>query len=334
MTAILPTFPITRMRRLRQHPGVRDLVRETQLTMHDMVLPLFIRHGSNVRHAIQSMPGHYQISVDQLKAEIDEIVALGIPAVLLFGLPEHKDDKGSDALHDHGIVQQGIRAIKALAPDLLVIADLCCCEYTSHGHCGVISERTGKKDVDNDATLPLLAEQAISLCKAGADIIAPSGMIDGMVQAVRGGLDSHGFTHIPIMSYAAKYASALYGPFRDATEGAPSFGDRRSHQIDPANLHEAVRETAVDIAEGADIVMVKPAHAYLDVIYAVKQRFPEIPMAAYHVSGEFAMLKAAVANGWLDEQRVVMEILTGIKRAGADIIINYHVKDVARWLAQ
>ena len=334
MTAVYPPFPLSRMQRLRHHPGVRALVRETQLNCQDLVYPLFIHHGTGIKIPLISMPGCIQQSVDQLDSEIAEITQLKIPAVLLFGIPEYKDEEGSSSWQEQGVVQQAIRKIKSLAPDLLIIVDLCFCEYTNHGHCGIMNELNGKRDLDADATLPLLLKQALSLVRAGADVIAPSGMVDGMITALRTGLDQEGFTHIPVMSYAIKYASALYGPFREATQGAPSFGDRRTYQMDPANANEALREAALDVSEGADMLMVKPAHAYLDIIWRIKERFPELPMAAYQVSGEYAMIKAAAANGWLDEKRVMMEILTGIKRAGADIIITYYAKEAAKLIAE
>ncbi len=311
------------------------MVCENELRVSDLILPLFVRTGRNVRQPISSMPGHAQMSVDLLAGEAHEIESLGIPAVILFGIPEHKDAIGSESWDDEaGIVQQAIRAIKdAIKRELLVIVDLCFCEYTDHGHCGPISERTGRVDVDNDATLENLTRQATSLARVGADMIAPSGMMDGMVGAIRSALDSEGFEHLPIMSYAAKYASAFYGPFRQAAESAPQFGDRRSYQMDPANSDEALREVELDLAEGADIVMVKPAMAYGDIIRRVKDRFG-VPVAAYNVSGEFAMVKAAGERGWIDEQRITLEILTGIKRAGADLILTYFAKDAARWLTE
>jgi porphobilinogen synthase len=323
-------FPNLRMRRLRQHPALRELVRETEIGVRDLILPLFVRHGSNVRLPIASMPGHAQLSVDLLGPEIREIADLGIPAVILFGIPAWKDMTGSAASRDDGVVQQAIRKIKETARELLVITDLCFCEYTDHGHCGVVVDRGGRSDVDNDATLELLAQQAVSHAKAGADVIAPSGMMDGMVAAIRRGLDAAGFEQTPILSYAAKYASAFYGPFREAAESMPQFGDRRTYQMDPGNAREALREVALDLAEGADLIMVKPALSYLDVICRVKQAHPEVPLCAYNVSGEYSMLKAAAANGWLDEQRTTLEILTSIKRAGADMIITYSAKDFAR----
>lgn len=328
-----PGFPTTRLRRLRHNPKLRDLIRETTLTVNDMILPLFIHHGDNIKYPISSMPGHYQLSVDNLAPEIEEIMALGIPGVVLFGIPEHKDGVGSDSYCDSGVIQTAIGAIKDIAPDLLVISDLCFCEYTDHGHCGIVNEKTGRADVDNDATLELLARQAISHANAGADIIAPSGMIDGMVGAIRAALDSEGFEAIPILSYAVKYCSALYGPFRQASgDSAPRFGDRKTYQMDPANGNEALREAELDLLEGADMLMVKPASLYLDVIHRVKQAHPSVPLGAYHVSGEFAMIKAGAEQGWIDEKRVVLETLTAIKRAGADFIINYFAKDVATWL--
>jgi porphobilinogen synthase len=321
-------FPKTRLRRLRHSPQTRNLGRETQLNLDQLILPLFIIHGSGIKKPISSMPGHFQFSIDKLEEEISSIKNLGIKSILLFGIPEHKDALGSDAYNENGIMQRAIPHIKKLAPDLLVISDICFCEYTDHGHCGVINNRY----LDNDATLPLLVKQAISHARAGADIIAPSGMIDGMVQAIRQGLDSAGFHHLPILSYSAKYSSSMYGPFREAAEGPPSFGDRHSHQMDYANSKEAIRECALDIAEGADMLMVKPAHTYLDVIFQVKQNFPELPLGAYHTSGEFAMIKAAAEKGWINEQTTAMEVLTSIRRAGADFIITYFTKDAALWL--
>jgi porphobilinogen synthase len=278
------------------------------------------------------MPGNYQLSIDRLIDEVGSAVDLGVRSFILFGIPEHKDATGSSALEDLGIVQQALRALrKSFKDQVLLITDECFCEYTDHGHCGVLSEKTGRLDLDNDATLPLLAKQCVSHAKAGADLIAPSGMLDGMVKAIRQGLDDTGFSHLPIMSYSAKYASAFYGPFRDAAESPPQFGDRSSYQMDPANGDEALREVALDLAEGADIVMVKPALAYMDIIRRVKERFG-VPVAAYNVSGEFAMVKAAAAKGWIDEKRIALEILTGIKRAGADMILTYFARDAARWL--
>jgi porphobilinogen synthase len=324
-------FPATRLRRLRQHPVLRDLVRETSLSPRDFILPLFVRPGQNVKKEIASMPGNHQLSVDRLDDVMAEARELGVRAFILFGIPAHKDAIGSSAWDDDGIVQQALRSLKKTFPDVLLITDECFCEYTDHGHCGPIGEISGRSDVDNDATLPNLARQCVSHAKAGADIVAPSGMMDGMVQAIRKGLDAAGFAWLPIMSYAAKYASGFYGPFRDAAESPPSFGDRSGYQMDPANSDEALREVALDVDEGADIVMVKPALSYLDIIRRVKDRFG-MPTAAYNVSGEFAMVKAAAAKGWIDERRVTLEILTSIKRAGADMILTYHALEAARWL--
>jgi porphobilinogen synthase len=326
-------FPTFRPRRLRHHPLVRELVRETSLSPRDLILPLFVRPGKGVRKEIASMPGNYQLSIDTLLEEVGGAVEKGIAAFILFGIPAHKDSVGSSALEDEGIVQQALRALRrAYGERALLITDECFCEYTDHGHCGVLSEQTGRLDLDNDATLPHLAAQCVSHAKAGADVVAPSGMLDGMVKAIRGGLDAAGFAHLPILSYAAKYASGFYGPFRDAAESPPPFGDRSSYQMDPANGDEALREVALDLSEGADMIMVKPALSYLDVIRRVKERFG-VPVAAYNVSGEFAMVKAAAAKGWIDERRVTLEILTSIKRAGADMILTYHSLDVARWLS-
>jgi porphobilinogen synthase len=324
-------YPLHRPRRLRGHPRLRDLVREESLTVDDLIYPMFVYHGANVRREIASMPGQYQLSLDRLGEAAGEVAELGIPAILLFGIPEHKDATGSAASLDAGIVQEAVRLVKHQVPGLLVITDVCFCEYTDHGHCGPLTEASGRVDVDNDATLPLLAEQAVSHARAGADVIAPSGMMDGMVGAIRTGLDRAGFFAIPILSYAAKFASAYYGPFREAAESAPAFGDRRTYQMDPANGDEALREVALDLAEGADLVMVKPALAYLDIVRRVKERFG-VPVAAYNVSGEYAMVKAAAAKGWVDERRIVLETLTGFKRAGADMILTYHAPDAARWL--
>jgi porphobilinogen synthase len=294
---------------------------------------MFVHHGKNLRREVPSMPGQYQLSLDRLGETVVEVRELGIPAIILFGIPEQKDARGSSASRNDGIVQEAIRTAKDTAPGILVITDLCFCEYTDHGHCGPLSDAGGRLDVDNDATLPLLAEQAISHARAGADMIAPSGMMDGMVQAIRQGLDGAGFVELPIMSYAAKFSSAFYGPFRDAAQSAPSFGDRRTYQMDPANLREALREVSLDLAEGADIVMVKPALAYLDVVRLVKESCT-LPVAAYNVSGEYAMVKAAAANGWIDERKIVLETLTGMKRAGADMILTYHAPEAAKWLRQ
>jgi porphobilinogen synthase len=321
------------MRRLRQHPRLRDMVRENRLTIDDLIYPMFVYHGRNLRRGIASMPGQFQLSLDRLPEALSEVALLGIPAVLLFGIPAEKDADGRSACRDDGLVPEAVRIAKKAHPDLLVITDLCFCEYTDHGHCGPLATVSGRTDVDNDATLPLLVEQAVCHATAGADVIAPSGMMDGMIEAIRSGLDAAGFPHLPILSYAAKYASAFYGPFRDAAESAPAFGDRRSYQMDPANADEAMREVALDLAEGADFVMVKPGLPYLDIVRRVKDRF-EVPVAAYNVSGEYAMVKAAAANGWIDEKRVVLELLTSFKRAGADMILTYHALDAARWLRE
>jgi porphobilinogen synthase len=325
-------FPTVRPRRLRHNPLLRGLVRETSLAVDDLILPLFVRPGRGVRKEIASMPGNYQLSVDRLIQEVGEAVDLGLRAFILFGIPDHKDAVGSSALKDDGIVQQALRALREAYKDgVLLITDECFCEYTDHGHCGPLGKYGGRTDVDNDATLPLLARQCVSHARAGADVVAPSGMMDGMVGAIRKGLDEAGFEWLPILSYAAKYASGFYGPFRDAAESPPQFGDRSGYQLDPANGDEALREVALDLAEGADIVMVKPALAYLDIIRRVKDRFG-VPVAAYNVSGEFAMVKAAAQKGWIDERRVALEVLTGIKRAGADMILTYFARDAARWL--
>ncbi|MDN5347791.1 MAG: porphobilinogen synthase [Clostridia bacterium] len=320
-------FPVDRPRRLRRTEALRRLVRETELKTGDLIYPLFVIHGHNVKNPVPSLPGIYQLSIDNLLPEVEEVVGLGIPAVLLFGLPAEKDELGSGAWSPDGVVQQAIKAIKKEFPELLVITDVCLCEYTSHGHCGVVSD--GR--VLNDPSLEFIARTALSHAEAGADIVAPSDMMDGRVRAIREKLDAHGFTETPILAYAAKYASAFYGPFREAAGSAPQFGDRRSYQMDPANAREALREIELDIEEGADMIMVKPALAYLDVIRLARENF-NCPLVAYNVSGEYAMVKAAAANGWLDERQVVLEILTAIKRAGAGNIITYFAKDVARWL--
>lgn len=327
-------FPKIRPRRLRGSANIRELVQETCLNVNKLVLPLFIKHGSGIKNPITSMPGHFQISVDNLENEINSIWELGIKRIMLFGIPEHKDALGKDAYSKHGIIQNAIPVIKKIAPAMLVMSDICCCEYTDHGHCGVVASQKngGEVCVDNDETLALLAKQAVSHAKAGADILAPSGNMDGMVQAIRTALDNAGYHHLPILSYSVKYASSMYGPFRQAAEGAPKFGDRRTYQMDYANAFEAVRECALDVAEGADMLMVKPAHTYLDIIYRVKEAFPHLPLGAYHTSGEFAMIKAAAEKGWVDEQKAVFEILTSIHRAGADFIITYYAKEVAGWM--
>lgn len=323
----MANYPLKRLRRLRYNPLVRDMIRETILTKDDFIYPLFVVPGEKIKKPIGSMPGVFHMSVDTLVEECKEVAALGIPAVILFGIPEHKDEVGSDAYSPNGIIQQAVRAIKANVQNLLVITDVCLCEYTSHGHCGVLNG----EDILNDETVSLLAKEAVSHAEAGADIIAPSDMMDGRIIAIRKALDYKGFTKIPIMSYAAKYASGFYGPFREAAESTPAFGDRRSHQMDIANTNEAMREVESDIEEGADIVMVKPAGAYLDVIYRVKEKFG-LPTAAYQVSGEFAMIKAAAQNGWVDGERVMIESLVAIKRAGADMILTYFAKDAAKYL--
>jgi porphobilinogen synthase len=319
----------TRPRRLRRTQSLRDLVRETTLEPSDFVYPLFVVAGEDTRRAVESMPGIHQLSVDRLEDEARELAALGIKAVLLFGIPAAKDPHGLESFADDGVVQQAIRVLKEARPDLVVVTDVCLCEYTDHGHCGVLDEAG---DVLNDETLDVLRRIAVSHAEAGADVVAPSGMIDGMVGAIRGALDEEGLQRVAILSYAVKYASAFYGPFREAAEGAPAFGDRRSHQMDPGNAREALREAALDVEEGADALMVKPALGYLDVVRSVRERFPELPLAAYNVSGEYAMVKAAAANGWLDERAVVLEALTGIRRAGADLVVTYHAKDAAAWL--
>jgi len=318
------SYLLHRPRRLRGSEVLRRMVRETTLTPDDLILPLFVTFGKNVKKPIKSMPGHFQLSVDNIKKEAREVAKLGIPAVILFGIPEHKDPEGSSAFDPKGPVQAAIKAIKAAAPGLLVITDVCMCEYTSHGHCGIIKGG----DVDNDSTLDLLAREALSHAQVGADIVAPSDMMDGRVGAIRDILDDNGYEKVPIMSYAAKYSSAFYGPFRDAAESTPTFGDRRSYQMDPANTDEAIREVALDLEEGADIVMVKPALPYLDIIRRIKEQFG-FPTAAYNVSGEFSMIKAAAEKGWLDGDRAMMESLTSIKRAGADMILTYFAKEAA-----
>ena len=323
-------FPQQRMRRTRRTAGLRGLVRETRLSPEDLIYPIFVIAGEDVRNPVASMPGIFQLSINHAVAEAQRAHELGIPAVLLFGLPEQKDEAATGAYDPEGIVQLATRAIKDAKPDLLVITDVCLCEYTSHGHCGVVEKDTG--EVLNDVSLELLARTASSQAAAGADIVAPSDMMDGRVAAIRSELDNEGFENTPIMAYAAKYASAFYGPFREAADSAPQFGDRRSYQMDPANAREALVETGLDIEEGADIVMVKPALPYLDILRRVRET-TDLPVAAYNVSGEYAMVKAAAQNGWLDERRAVLEALTGIKRAGADIIITYHAPDVARWLS-
>jgi porphobilinogen synthase len=338
-TPVFPKFPVSRPRRLRQTPALRAMVRETELNPADFLYPLFIRPGKDVKNEIRSMPGIYQWSVDLLADEVREIATLGIPAVVLFGIPDEKDPVGKENFDPDGVVQRAIREIKDAVPDLVVVTDVCMCEYTDHGHCGLLNLGEDLPEphlpqgyVLNDPTLDVLGQVAISHARSGADIVAPSGMMDGMVQAIRSALDSEHFENVIILSYAVKYASSFYGPFRDAAESPPKFGDRKSHQMDPANVREALHEAALDVSEGADMLMVKPALPYLDVIRRVRDTFPQLPLAAYNVSGEYAMLKAAAANGWMDERGVVLETLTGIKRAGADLILTYHAKDAARWL--
>jgi len=318
-----------RPRRLRRTETLRDLVRETTLEPGDFVYPLFVVAGEDMRRPVESMPGIEQLSVDRLSEEAREVAALGIKAVLLFGIPATKDPHGLESFAEDGVVQQAIRTLKDAHPDIVVVTDVCLCEYTDHGHCGLLDDAGG---ISNDETLDVLRRIAVSHAEAGADVVAPSGMIDGMVGAIRGALDEEGLQRVAILSYAVKYASAFYGPFREAAEGAPAFGDRRSHQMDPANAREALREAALDVDEGADALMVKPALGYLDVVRSVRERFPELPLAAYNVSGEYAMVKAAAANGWLDERAAVLETLTGIRRAGADLVVTYHAKDAAAWL--
>ncbi|MEK6815287.1 MAG: porphobilinogen synthase [Nitrospirota bacterium] len=320
-------FPVYRPRRLRANETVRRMVRETRLSVDNLIQPLFVIHGKGTRKEVPSMPGIFQLSIDHLGQEVREIQDLGIPAVILFGIPERKDETGSEAVRPDGVIPQAIRAIKDQAPDLLVITDVCLCEYTSHGHCGIV--RNG--EIVNDETVDVLAKEALAHARAGADMVAPSDMMDGRVAGIREALDEEGFSQVPIMSYAAKYASAFYAPFRDAAESTPQFGDRRSYQMDPPNVREALREVSLDIDEGADIVIVKPALAYLDVISAVRAEF-DVPVAAYSVSGEYAMIKAAGRNGWIDETRVMMEVLGAIRRAGADMILTYAAKDAARAL--
>jgi len=315
-----------RPRRLRKNPALRHLLQENSVSVSDLILPLFIKAGNQIRNPIASMPGHFQLSVDQLSAEIKTIQLLKISAVILFGIPEKKDALGSAACDDDGVIQQAVQLIKKIAPELLVITDLCFCEYTDHGHCGVLKNN----DVDNDATLAILAKQAVSQAKAGADVIAPSGMMDGMVKAIRTALDENHFQDIPILSYSVKYASGFYGPFRDAAEGAPQFGDRKTYQMNPANSDEAIKEAMLDVAEGADMLMVKPAQPYLDIIYRIKKEYAYLPLGAYQVSGEFAMIKAAAEKKWIDHDMVMMESLLAIKRAGADFIITYFAKEVAQ----
>ncbi|MBB6633896.1 porphobilinogen synthase [Cohnella thailandensis] len=324
-------FPTVRHRRLRNSAAMRSLVRENYLHVNDLIAPIFVIYGEGVKNEIPSMPGVYQWSIDRLEEEVRELVEAGIQAVLLFGIPEHKDSVGSGAYGEDGIVQQATRKIKEIAPELLVIADTCLCEFTDHGHCGVVHHKPREAVVDNDESLELLVRTAVSQAEAGADIIAPSNMMDGFVAAIRAGLDEAGFEHIPILSYAVKYSSAYYGPFREAAQSAPQFGDRKTYQMDPANAREALREAQSDVDEGADMLMVKPGLAYLDILRLLKDRF-DLPVAVYNVSAEYSMVKAAALQGWIDERAIVLETLTGMKRAGADMIITYHAKDAAQWL--
>lgn len=324
----MSNFPQTRLRRLRESSALRNLAQETRLTINDFIYPIFVTHGRDVKNEIGPMPGMFQLSLDHLISEIGEVESMGIPAVLLFGLPAKKDDVGTEAYETNGIIQEAIRVIKQTAPELMVITDVCLCDYTDHGHCGVVED--GR--IDNDKTLELLAKISVCQAEAGADMVAPSAMMDGQVAAIRDGLDLNGYENLPIMAYSAKYASSFYGPFRVAADSTPQFGDRQGYQMDPASVRQAMREIETDINEGADIVMVKPALSYLDVISTAREKF-NYPIAAYNVSGEYAMVKAAAENEWIDGQRVTMEILTSIKRAGADMIISYHAKEVARWLS-
>jgi porphobilinogen synthase len=326
-------FPTVRHRRLRRSPVMRRLVREHHISLDDLIYPLFVAHGTGVKEEIASMPGVYHYSLDTLRSVVDEAVALGLRAFLVFGIPAHKDGAGTEADAADGIVQQALRAIRAWHPDVLLIADTCLCQFTDHGHCGHVHYHDGHAHIDNDRSLTRLAQTAVSQAAAGADVIAPSNMMDGFVQAIRAALDAAGFSHIPIMSYAVKYASAYYGPFRDAAHSTPQFGDRKTYQMDPANVREAMREARSDVEEGADFLMVKPALAYLDVVRMLRQTF-DTPIVAYNVSAEYSMVKAAAMNGWIHEQAVVMETLVGMKRAGADLIITYHALDVARWLRE
>jgi porphobilinogen synthase len=330
LKSVEPVFPIARPRRLRQQPALRRLVRETSLSPADFIYPLFIVHGRQIRREVPSMPGVFQLSVDMLAQEADSLLELTVPGVMLFGLPAEKDPIGRENFAEDGIVQRAIKALRRGGPELLIMTDVCMCEYTDHGHCGIVEEG----QILNDPTLDILGQVAVSHARAGADIVAPSAMMDGQVGAIRQALDEAGFDNTPIMGYSAKFASAFYGPFRDAADSPPQFGDRSTYQMDPANGREALREIKLDILEGADIIMVKPALAYLDVIRQARDNFPDMPLAAYNVSGEYSMLKAAARLGWLDERRAALESLTAIKRAGADMILTYWAKDAARWLAE
>lgn len=326
-------YPIARHRRLRGTAALRSMVRETSLSVNDLIAPIFITEGDGVRHEIPSMPGVYHWSLDTMEKELNDIVSLGIKSVLVFGVPGSKDATGTSAYEDNGIVQRGIRRIKALHPDLVVIADTCLCQFTDHGHCGVVHRTDCGAEIDNDESLELLAKTAVSQAKAGADIIAPSNMMDGFVTAIRGALDLEGFVNTPIMSYSVKFASAYYGPFREAAHSSPQFGDRKTYQMDPANAREAMREAQSDAEEGADFLMVKPGLAYLDIVRMLRDRY-DLPIVIYNVSAEYSMVKAAAMQGWIDERAIVLETLTGMKRAGAELIITYHAKDAARWLQE
>ncbi|GLI06623.1 delta-aminolevulinic acid dehydratase [Paenibacillus tyrfis] len=327
------SFPLVRNRRLRSSAALRNMVREHTVTLDDLLYPIFVTHGTNIKEEISSMPGVYHFSLDRLEEEICEIVELGLPAIVLFGVPHEKDAHASSAYDPNGIVQQASRLIKTWAPELLIVADTCLCQFTDHGHCGVVhyDEAKGRAEVLNDASLELLVKTAVSQAEAGADIIAPSNMMDGFVYAIRQGLDEAGYEQVPIMSYSVKYASSFYGPFREAAHSTPQFGDRKTYQMDPANVREALREAESDVAEGADMLMVKPALAYMDVVRALREKF-NLPLVVYNVSGEYSLVKAAAMQGWVDEKSIVMETMTGFKRAGADMIITYFAKDIARWL--
>ncbi|WP_010502762.1 porphobilinogen synthase [Paenibacillus elgii] len=327
------SFPLVRNRRLRSSAALRNMVREHTVTLDDLLYPIFVTHGTNIKEEISSMPGVYHFSLDRLEEEIREIVELGLPAIVLFGVPHEKDAHASSAYDPNGIVQQASRLIKTWAPELLIVADTCLCQFMDHGHCGVVhyDEAKGRAEVLNDASLDLLVKTAVSQAEAGADIIAPSNMMDGFVYAIRQGLDEAGYEQVPIMSYSVKYASSFYGPFREAAHSTPQFGDRKTYQMDPANVREALREAESDVAEGADMLMVKPALAYMDVVRALREKF-NLPLVVYNVSGEYSLVKAAAMQGWVDEKSIVMETMTGFKRAGADMIITYFAKDIARWL--
>lgn len=325
------SFPTLRLRRLRQHPVLRQLIRECEINLHDLVYPIFVKERAGAKQPIRTMPGLFQIPIQSLAEEIAELVDLKVNSIIVFGIPPYKDHLGSDAYSDEGIVQEAIQTIRRIAPEMLIMSDICFCQYMDHGHCGFLHQKDNGFVLDNDKTLELLAKQTVSHAKAGADIVAPSGMIDGMVATMRTSLDASGFEYIPILSYSVKYQSCFYGPFGAAAEGAAKIGDRSTYQMDVANAKEALREADLDLQEGADMLMVKPAHAYLDVIYRVKQAYPHIPLGAYHTSGEYSMIKAACERGWLDEKRTVLEVLRSIRRAGADFIISYYTKEFALW---